>query len=46
MKHTNLTNEIYHSPDEDKWWRRFAYLVAILMFGYLVARGLVTLIFG
>lgn len=38
--------EIYHSVEEDKWWKRGAYAVAILFFGYIMARGLVTMIFG
>jgi hypothetical protein len=46
MKHSNLWNEIDEHHDEDKWWKRGAIALFIIFIGYIVARGVTTLIWG
>lgn len=46
MTHTNFDNEIDAYHDDDKWWKVAATIIGISFFGYLIARSVVTLIWG
>lgn len=37
--------EIYHQPQEEKWWTRGVYLLAIVFFGMFVASAIKTFVF-
>lgn len=46
MEHTNVDNEIGQYKDEDRWWKWSAITILIVFIGYLVARSVISLIFG